>query len=275
MDDARRSVHLAIERGVNFFDTSDIYGLGASETNLGQALQGYREKVVIATKFGVRYGPVGSFYDNSIEWIDAALNDSLKRLQTDYIDIYQVHPHDGKTPIEDVFEHLEKLRASGKIRYFGISNINQVSTRSAGLLSFQLEYSLVHRSEEANIATLQKMGLTFLGYGSLGQGILSGKYDRNSVFGKNNRRAKANYLNFKGRTFFRNLKIFNAVREIADNSRCTVPQVALNWILQKLPSACLIVGVKSCQQLLDNLGAFECKIDPVSIAELTSHSDPL
>ena len=119
------AVHAALDQGVNFFDTADTYGLGQSEITLGKALGSRRKDVVVASKFGVRVGDGKTVYDNSPAWIEEALHGSLKRLGTDYIDLYQVHYRDGITPIGLVVETLEKLKGQGKIRYYGLCNIHQ------------------------------------------------------------------------------------------------------------------------------------------------------
>lgn len=124
-DELVASVGRALECGVNFFDTADTYGLGHSELMLAKGLGAHRKDVVIQSKFGVRAGDGGTYYDNSPAYIREALEKSLKRLGTDYIDIYIIHYRDGKTPIEDVVDELERLRTEGKIRYFGLSNIHE------------------------------------------------------------------------------------------------------------------------------------------------------
>ena len=117
------AVNAALDQGINFFDTADTYGLGQSEKTLGKALGNRRKDAVIATKFGVRVENGRTFYDNSPQWIKEACESSLKRLSTDYIDLYQVHYRDGVTPIGEVLQALEQLRSQGKIRYFGLSNL--------------------------------------------------------------------------------------------------------------------------------------------------------
>ena len=122
------AVHAALDRGINFYDTADTYGLGQSELTLGRALGAQRHKAVIATKFGVRVENHVTFYDNSPAWIREACENSLRRLNTDYIDLYQVHYRDGKTPLDAVIATLEDLRREGKIRYYGISNLTQADS---------------------------------------------------------------------------------------------------------------------------------------------------
>ena len=184
------AVSAAMDRGINFFDTADTYGLGTSERTLAKALAGKREKVIIADKFGVRVENGHTFYDNSPKWIEKALAGSLERLGTGYIDLYQVHYRDNVTPIEDVVETLERMKKKGYIRYYGLSNIHQDNLEELGqykgrFVSFQDEYSLACRKNEEDILkTREQLSVTPMTWGSLGQGILTGKYNKDTVFGK-------------------------------------------------------------------------------------------
>ena len=173
------AVYTAFDSGINFFDTADTYGLGQSEMLLGKVLESHRKDVIINTKFGVRAGSGKTFYDNSPEWIRTALEASLRRLKTDYIDIYTIHYRDGATPISVVVETLEELRRKGYIRYFGLSNIHQdeleeLEPYADKFVSFQDEYSLACRKNEADILDISsRLNMTPVSWGSLGQGILT------------------------------------------------------------------------------------------------------
>jgi aryl-alcohol dehydrogenase-like predicted oxidoreductase len=150
------TVHRAIDGGINFFDTADTYGLGQSERTLAKALDGRRDKVIIATKFGVRAEKGKTTYDNSPEYIEKALNDSLKRLSTDYIDLYQIHYRDKTTPLDAVVEVLERFKEQGKIRCYGLSNIHgedfkEMEPHIGSFASCQNEYSLVTRNNENDL----------------------------------------------------------------------------------------------------------------------------
>lgn len=215
------AVSAAIDNGINFFDTADTYGLGTSEQTLAKALGSRRKDVIIADKFGVRVEHGHTFYDNSPEWIEHALEGSLKRLNTDYIDLYQIHYRDGKTPLAEVVDKLEELRQKGYIRYYGLSNIHandleelqELGADGGGFVSFQDEYSLACRKNEADIRRIQQtLNITPFTWGSLGQGILTGKYDRNSTFGADDRRSREVYVNFHG------AKLENRGRHAANHS---------------------------------------------------------
>ena len=215
IEEMKKAVAIALDKGVNLFDTADIYGFGESERLLGKFLKGRRHEAIIATKFGVRIDDQGrTFYDNTPSWIEKALDASLKRLEVEYIDLYQIHYLDGKTPFNDIIEILEEKREKGKIRYYGISNISLKDicdySMPKAMISFQNEYSLTNRSFEKEIVKISKeKGLGFFSWGSLGQGILSGKYSATTKFLKNDRRSRPIYVNFHGEKFKKNSSVKN------------------------------------------------------------------
>lgn len=257
------AVNVAIDTGVNFFDTADTYGLGQSEKTLGQALGEKRKNAIIATKFGVRVENGKTFYDNSREWINQAVDASLKRLGTDYIDLYQVHYRDGITPIEDVIDELNNLKQVGKIRYFGLANVyekdfNELKTHAGEFVSFQNEFSLACRKYENDIQLLsKKIQMSPFTWGSLGQGILSGKYDKTVVFEKNDRRSRDVYVNFHGEKLLKNLEIVEIMKEIESETHKPLSAIALRWILDYLKESVVLVGVKSADQILSNIEAVD------------------
>lgn len=268
------AVHTAIDAGVTFFDTADTYGLGQSERTLAQALGGKRKDVVIASKFGVCVENGRTFYDNSPAYIERALHDSLERLQTDYIDLYQVHYRDGVTPLEAVVEKLEACKRQGKIRAYGLSNVFEKDLAElrefAGCFSsFQDEYSLACRSHEADIRTLaDELKLTPMTWGSLGQGILTGKYDRNCSFSANDRRSRAIYVNFHGEKLEKNLRIVEVLREIAEAHATTPAAAAIRFILDYLPQSVVLVGAKRPEQIAGNVEAMRFSLDAQELAAL-------
>ena len=269
-----KAVRCAVEQGINFFDNADTYGLGKSEETLSRALGDKRHQVVIGTKFGVRVEDGKTFYDNSPEWIEQALAGSLKRLNTDYIDLYQVHYRDGKTPISVVVDTLEKMRQKGYIRYYGLSNIyhedlEELKGEVGMFVSFQDEYSLACRKNESDMMELsEQLQLTPLTWGSLGQGILSGKYDKNSTFGADDRRSRKIYVNFHGDKLLKNLEIVEVLKEIAQEVGKTVPAVAIRWILDYLTESAVIVGIKNQQQLYGNMDALGWKLSEEQLKRL-------
>lgn len=252
------AVNAALDAGLNFFDTADTYGLGQSERTLGKALGSRRSSAVIATKFAVRVENGHTFYDNSPQWIVTACENSLRRLNTDYIDLYQIHYRDGKTPLDEVVATLETLRQQGKIRYFGLSNLEQgdipqlMSYRSR-FATIQDQYSLACREHEDDLLSLSdQIGLTPMTWGSLGQGILTGKYDKNVTFASNDRRSREVYTNFHGEKLLKNLTIVEAMRPIAAAHGKPLSAVAVRFILDHLPDSVVLCGAKRPAQVLDN-----------------------
>lgn len=268
------AVNAALDQSVNFFDTADTYGLGRSERTLGKALGSRRKDAVIATKFGVRVENGKTFYDNSPQWIRQACENSLKRLDTDYIDLYQIHYRDGVTPIAEVLEVLEQLREEGKIRYFGLSNLRsgdipELENYKGKFLSFQNQYSLACRDFEQDILELsQRLEMTPMTWGSLGQGILTGKYDKNVTFGSEDRRSKAVYVNFYGEKLLKNLEIVECLRRIAASHDIPVSAAAVRFILDYLPESVVLCGVKRPAQILETAKALNAKLTSAEIAQL-------
>lgn len=266
-DELILTVNTALDIGVNFFDTADVYGLGESETILGKALGSRRNKAVIATKFGVRRANNNTYYDNSPLWIKEAIYESLKRLQTDYVDLYQIHYRDGYTPIQDVIDTLERLKKEGLIRYYGLSNVFQKDYEElipykGHLASFQDEYSLANRTHEEDMKFLAEiLDMNPLTWGSLGQGILTGKYDSSVKFDDNDRRSRPVYKNFHGDKLINNLAIVDEMRKIAVQYNKSLASIAIRFILDYLPDSVVIAGVKNRTQLLSNAEAMDWKLD--------------
>ena len=268
------AVHSALDAGITMFDTADTYGLGQSEETLGAALGKHRSQVVIATKFGVRVEQGKTFYDNSPQWIFEAVDRSLKRLGTDYIDLYQVHYRDGKTPISQVIETLEALKKAGKIRYFGLSNIHaqdvqELEAHKGSFVSFQDEYSLACRKNEEDMFALsQRLQLSPLTWGSLGQGILTGKYDKNSTFSSDDRRSREIYVNFHGEKLLKNLEIVDVLKEIGQQVEKPVSAVAIRFILDHIPGSVVLAGIKNPSQIQGNCQAFGWQLTPSQLQRL-------
>ncbi len=272
-----RAVHIALERGVTLFDTADIYGLGTSERILGKALGAKRSQAKIASKFGVRRDSKGkTFYDNSSQWIDKALEASLKRLNTEYLDLYQVHYHDKKNPLEELFEILENKCDEGKILSYGVSNIHEFTEPlPPNLVSFSMEYSLSNRENESVIRSLvDKHDLSFFSWGSLGQGVLSGAYDKNTVFSDADRRSRPEYRNFHGDKFSHNLEIVKIMKNISEENGKSLSQIAIRWILDNLKSkTSVLLGIKRPSDIEDALDAFEWQLTEQQLQRLNSVSE--
>lgn len=270
------AIEVAIEAGVTLFDTADCYGRGESERRLGAALAPYRERVILATKFGVRFSDTGGvWYDSSPRWAQAALEQSLRRLHTEQVDLLQMHYWDGVTALPELFECLEKLRGQSKIRWYGITNHEPLAGLQAdypGYVSASFEYSLVERSHEHAARRLAADGLTFLAYGSLGQGILSGKYRQGTRFPAGDRRARPHYRHFHGERFARNERIVDVLSEQARKLGAQPSQIAIAWVLRSLPHSAALVGFKHSQQLREALGALRLTLPPDTLAALAAVS---
>ncbi|NBX02494.1 MAG: aldo/keto reductase [Alphaproteobacteria bacterium] len=264
----------ALELGINFFDTADIYGFGQSEELLAQtlALHPLGKEAIVATKFGVRNGENGSYYDNSKGWIMEAVEGSLYRLRRETIDLYQMHWHDAKRSLDDIFADLEKLREQGKIRWYGVSNIPPSAINNApdGLASFTLKYSLVQRDAEAEILATNKS--SFIAWGSLTQGLLSGKYNRNSKFADDDIRSRATSL-FAEKNWDYYEPVLTKLQEIAENNNKTMSQVALRFVLDYVPNSIVLAGIKNMHQLSENAGALDWHLSANGVAQLVKISE--
>ena len=265
------AIHLAMDYGVNFFDTANTYGLGQSEETLAKGIVGHRHDVVIQSKFGVRvmHDMVGSktIYDNSPEYIRKALEGTLKRLNTDYIDIYTIHYRDYSTPIEETMMCLEQLKKEGKVRYAGLSNIH--GDKIGELLPFcgafptcQDEFSLACRKYENDLKSVrERVEALPMTWGSLGQGILTGKYSADVKFGDNDRRRREVYVNFHGEKLKKNLEIVDVVKPIAENHGKSCAATAIRFILDYLEDSIVTAGVKNVGQMKSNLEGLDWKLD--------------
>lgn len=264
------AIHAALDQGVNFFDTANTYGLGQSEKTLSKGIEGHRHEVVIESKFGVRVmrDSLGrkTVYDNSPDYIVKALEETLKRLNTDYLDIYTIHYRDGVTPIEEVVETLETLKRQGKIRYFGLSNVHgeaieELKPYRGSFATCQDEFSLACRRHEDDLQTVKRtIGALPMSWGSLGQGILTGKYGADVTFGENDRRRRKEYVNFHGEKLKRNLVIVDTVRSIAQARGKSCAAVAIRFILDHLKESIVTVGVKNVGQMKSNLDGLDWRL---------------
>lgn len=278
-DELIGAVHTALDQGITFFDTADTYGLGQSEITLGKALGTHRREVVIATKFGVRAGQGKTFYDNSPKWIRQALEGSLTRLHTDYIDLYQVHYRDGVTPIGAVVDTLEELKRKGYIRYYGLSNIHreeipELSPYIGKFISFQDEYSLACRKNEEDLfAVTGELEMNPMTWGSLGQGILTGKYTKDNVnFSSDDRRSREVYVNFHGERLEKNLAIVEVMKKVAAKYEKPLEAVAIRYILDYLPESVVLCGAKRPEQVLGNAEGADWSLEEEDLRTLDQAS---
>jgi aryl-alcohol dehydrogenase-like predicted oxidoreductase len=283
VEEAKRLVDICLDNGVNMFDSADIYSNGLSEEILGKAIQGKRDKVLISTKATFRVGDNPNDVGSSRYHLLKSCEASLKRLGVDYIDLYQMHGFDAMTPIEETLKTLDHLVTSGKVRYIGCSNFSgwhlmkslAISEKS-GLeryIAYQGYYSLIGRDYEWELMPLaidQKIGL--LVWSPLGWGRLTGKIRRGQPLPETSRLHKLadlgppvdeNYL----------FNVLDVVDEIVRETGKTVPQIAINWLLQRPTVSNVIIGARNEQQLRENLGALGWNLSKEQISRLDKVSE--
>jgi len=264
-------VNAAIESGINFFDTADIYGGGQSEEFLGRALKGRRDKVLIATKFGMKMaeGKQGG----KPAYIRQAAEDSLRRLGTDHIDLYQIHQPDPSTPIADTLGALDELFKAGKVREIGCSNFSAEqlreaaqATKGARFVSVQNNYSMLHREPEAEVLPeCQRLRIAFLPYFPLANGLLTGKYRQGQPFPKSSRAEDG----FGPKVFTEeNLALVEALRGFAESRGHTLLELAMAWLAAKSSIASIIAGAKTPDQVKANASAVAWRLAEADLTGL-------
>jgi aryl-alcohol dehydrogenase-like predicted oxidoreductase len=271
-----RTVHRALELGVTFFDTAEIYGPYTNEELLGRALAGRWDDVVIASKFGLlshRGGDGGRTIDGHPDNVRAAVEGSLKRLGTDHIDLYYQHRMDPKVPIEDTVEALADLVQAGKIRHIGLSEPAPETIRRAHAVhpvtAVQSEYSLWTRDPEAAVLpVLRELGIGFVPYSPLGRGFLTGQIT--SVDDLDSDDFRRNNPRFEGENLRRNLRIVDEVRAVAAEADATPAQVALAWVLAQGDDLAPIPGTKRVSRLEENVAADALELTADQLARLTA-----
>ncbi len=272
-DESIATLHRAIELGVNFFDTSDVYGPHTNEMLVGKVLGPYRDKVVIATKFGIVRDADGTRRGISgrPEYVRAACDASLKRLGIETIDLYYQHRIDPNTPIEDTVGAMAELVKAGKVRYLGLSEAAPETIRRAHAVhpisALQTEYSLWSREpEEEIIPTLRKLGIGFVPYSPLGRGFLTGQIKKPSDLGADDWRASS--PRFQGENFQKNLDLVTKIEQIAAKKGCTPSQLALAWVLVQGEDFAPIPGTKRRKYLEEDVVAAEIRFSSIEMAEL-------
>ncbi len=257
--ESMEAVRKALDLGINFFDTADVYGFGHSEEILGKALGTKRNDVIIATKFGVHWDSAGrTFRDCSAKKVFEALDHSLKRLKVETILLYQIHWPDPHTPLPETMEALLQCQKAGKIKYIGLSNFEEgviePIQKIGRVESLQSCYNLIDRQVEKDILfCCQKFKMAFLAHTPLARGLLSAKYRAGHLFSEMDTRNRSHY--FSGDQFHKNTKLLTTLRAIGERYSKTPSQVALRWILDNPMVSCAVVGIKSLEQLNENIGS--------------------
>lgn len=263
-----KGVYKTLDSGINFFDTAPIYGLGRSESILGRILQSEREKVIIATKVGLVWKKNKHFRkstDGSPKNVNREIDMSLKRLRTDYIDLYQIHWPDPNTPIEDTLHAMERLKDSGKIRCIGCCNfplkLLKESLKYGKIDTIQVPYNLIDRRAENDLLPFcEKNRIGVLAYSPIARGLLTGKYDKNAKFGLDDHRSRSGDEYFQGEAFLKNLKILERVKVIAKKLDRIPAQVALRWVLENPCVTTAFFGAKNSSQVEENVVAADFEI---------------
>ena len=261
--EAEKILEAALERGVTFFDTADMYGSGRNEEQLSGFLNKHRDQVVLATKFALRRGEDGAFLglSNDPAYIKEACDASLKRLGVDVIDLYYMHRRDRSVPVEDSVGAMADLVKAGKVKALGLSEVSAETLRKAHavhpIAAVQSEYSIGTRDMEAEvIPACRELGVSLVAYSPLGRGLLTGVYRKPGDFGAKDYRAVMN-PRFKEGVLEKNVALVDQLRDVAKQKNATLAQIALAWVLSKGDDIIPIPGTKKLARLEENIGAVD------------------
>jgi aryl-alcohol dehydrogenase-like predicted oxidoreductase len=268
------TIHRALDVGITFFDTADMYGPHTNEQLLGRALRGHREHVVIATKFGILRDPARPDYrgiSGKPDYVHKACEESLRRLGVDVIDLYYQHRVDPDTPIEETVGAMAKLVHKGKVRFLGLSEAGAETIRRAHavhpITALQSEYSLWTRDPEREVlGVCRELGIGLVPYSPLGRGFLTGQIKRFEDLPEDDYRRSS--PRFQGENFQRNLALVKQVEEIAREKKCTPAQLALAWVLAQGDDIVPIPGTKRRKYLQENVGALEVALTNKDLARI-------
>ena len=280
-DDAESvaTINRALDLGVTFLDTADMYGVGANEELVGRVVRDRREWVVVATKFGNVRGPDGSFkgVNGRPDYVRAACDASLKRTGLDFIDLYYQHRVDPDVAIEETVGAMAELVRAGKVKYLGLSEAAPGTIRRAHavhpITALQTEYSLWSRDVEAEILpTCRELGIGFVPYSPLGRGFLTGQFKSPDALAPGD--SRRNHPRFQGEAFSKNLDLVAAIGAMASDKSCTPAQLALAWVLAQGEDIVPIPGTKRRKYLEDNLGALDVELTDADLARIDAVLPP-
>jgi aryl-alcohol dehydrogenase-like predicted oxidoreductase len=273
------TIHRALDLGINFLDTADMYGVGRNEELVGRALKGRRAGVILATKFGNVRGDDGSFrgVNGKPEYVKSACEASLKRLGVDTIDLYYQHRVDPSTPIEETVGAMAELVRDGKVRWLGLSEAAPATIRRAHkvhpIAALQTEYSLWSREPEDEILpTVRELGIGFVPYSPLGRGFLAGRI--RSIDDLEADDYRRNSPRFQGENFAKNLRLLDEVRSMAKDKGCTPSQLALAWVLAQGEHIVPIPGTKHVKYVEENVGAVEIHFTAAELERIDAALPP-
>jgi aryl-alcohol dehydrogenase-like predicted oxidoreductase len=269
------TIHLAIEKGINFFDTADMYGVGKNEILLGQAIAGKRDGLVIATKFGNVRGEDGAFkgVNGKPDYVQAACEASLKRLNVEVIDLYYQHRVDPNTPIEETVGAMAELVKQGKVKHLGLSEASAATIRRAHkvhpITALQTEYSLWTRDlEDEILPTLRELGIGLVPYSPLGRGFLTGSFKTAGDLAEGDYRA--NSPRFQGENFTANAALVKHIEDLAAEKHATAAQIALAWVLAQGDDVVPIPGTKRRKYLEQNIAAADVTLSAGELEKLST-----
>jgi aryl-alcohol dehydrogenase-like predicted oxidoreductase len=268
------TIDRALELGINFLDTSDIYGPFTNEELVGKAIRARRRQVVLATKFGIirsATDPTKRGISGEPQYVKASCEASLRRLNTDVIDLYYQHRVDPRTPIEETVGAMAELVKAGKVRFLGLSEAGVETIRRAHavhpITALQSEYSLWTRDpEDGVLAVCRELGIGFVAYSPLGRGFLTGRFTSPEDLAADD--SRRNGPRFQRGNFERNLELVRRIREIASEKRCTAAQLALGWVLARGEEIVPIPGTKQRKYLEENIGALELTLTEADLTRI-------
>src|SRR5947207_1252379 len=266
-------IHYALDKGINFLDSADMYGWGHNEELLGRALKGHREGVVVATKFGQVKTPDGKQdVDGSAAYVLKACEASLRRLGIEVIDVYYQHRVDPKVPIEETVGAMKRLVEAGKVRALGLSEARPETIRRANkihpIAAVQNEYSLLYRAEgEETLQTTRELGISFVAYAPLGRSMLTGSVKGKADLPDGDRRLA--HPRFQGEHLDKNVKIVKRLEEMAAKKKCTPAQLVLAWLLGQGKDIMPIPGTKRKQRVDENLDALEVRLSAQDVKRIS------
>src|SRR5213595_1984895 len=272
------TIHRALELGIDFLDTADVYGQGANEELVGKAIAGRRDDYVIATKFGNRWFDEGTrTIDGSPEYVRQAIDASLQRLGIDSVDLYYQHRVDENTPIEETVGALAELVAAGKVKHLGLSEAGPETIRRAHavhpITALQSEWSLWTRDPEDEVLdAVRELGIGFVAYSPLGRGFLTGQIKSPEDFAENDFRK--NHPRFQGENFEKNIQLVREVEAMAREKGCTTAQLALAWVLAQGDDVVPIPGTKRVRYLDENIGALDVNLSRADLERLDAILPP-
>jgi len=278
-DESIATLHKALDLGINFWDTADMYANGENEKLISKVLVPNRDKVFIATKFGFRFkndiaGPsnsAGTYFDGSPEYLKTAVEKSLTRLKIDTIDLYYAHRIDPNVPVEDMVGAMAELVKEGKVRYLGLSEASPASIRKAHAVhpisALQSEYSLLSRDVEGEIlTTIRELGISLIPYSPLARGLVTDTVHQTSELAESDFRRSL--PRFEGKYFDNNIKLANGFAELAKNKGITPAQLALAWVLAQGDDVIPIPGTKKRKYLEENVGAIDVNLSEPDLKEI-------